>query len=407
MLIRNVPNLRFPGFEGSWERRKLGEVAEKIGDGLHGTPNYIEKSDFHFINGNNLINGKIELNENVKKVDQETFLKNDKELSENSLLISINGTIGNIAKYNNEKVMLGKSVGYFNFNENSDFLYYTLQTESVQNFFISELTGSTIKNLSLKTLREALVLLPSEDEQQKIASFLTLIDERIQTQKKIIEELIEQQKSISFKIFNQTLRLKSDSDFSEWKTKKLSSLGKIYNGLTGKTKEDFGEGKPYIQYKQIFDNSKINFKNCGLVNIDDKEKQNEVIFGDVFFTTSSETPNEIATSSVLLENVEETYLNSFCFGFRLNQDVILPQFARFLFRSSSFRKSMIPLAQGSTRYNISKIDFLKVKTSLPSLEEQTKIADFLSAMDAKIEVEKQLLEKLNEQKKYFLQNMFV
>ena len=109
--VVKVPNLRFPQFTEEWEIKKLGEIAKKIGDGLHGTPIYVDESDFYFINGNNLVNGKIELNENTKKIDAETSLKNDKQLRENTLLISINGTIGNIAKYNNENVMLGKSVG--------------------------------------------------------------------------------------------------------------------------------------------------------------------------------------------------------------------------------------------------------------------------------------------------------
>jgi len=122
--LTNTPKLRFPEFKGEWEKKKLGEVAERIGDGLHGTPIYSDDSDIYFINGNNLTNGKIEINENTKKVDYSIFAKNDKGLNSNTLLVSINGTIGNISKYSNEKVMLGKSVGYFNFKENTDFYYH-------------------------------------------------------------------------------------------------------------------------------------------------------------------------------------------------------------------------------------------------------------------------------------------
>lgn len=164
-----------------WEEKKLGDVAQKIGDGLHGTPIYSEVSDIYFINGNNLINGKIEITEKTKKVDYIIFAKNDKGLNENTILISLNGTIGNISKYNNEKVMLGKSVGYFNFKENVDFYYHILKTETIQNFFISELTGSTIKNLSLKTLRETEIPFPCLEEQQKIAHFLSNIDTKIES----------------------------------------------------------------------------------------------------------------------------------------------------------------------------------------------------------------------------------
>ena len=98
-------------------------------------------------------NGKIEINEKTKKVDYSISKKNDKKLNANTILISLNGTIGNVYKYNNERVMPGKSVGYFNFKENPEFYYHILRTETIQNFFISELTGSTIKNVLLKTLR--------------------------------------------------------------------------------------------------------------------------------------------------------------------------------------------------------------------------------------------------------------
>ena len=175
--------LRFKNENGKylpeWIRKTLGEVTERIGDGLHGTPSYTENTGFYFINGNNLINGSIVINETTKEVDLETYNQNRKGLNENTLLISINGTIGNVARYQNEKIMLGKSAGYFNFKENTNFYYYLLNADHVQNYFISELTGSTIKNLSLKTLREAEFLLPSLPEQTKIANFLSAIDEKI------------------------------------------------------------------------------------------------------------------------------------------------------------------------------------------------------------------------------------
>lgn len=106
-------------------------------------------------------------------------------------------------------------------------------------------------------------------------------------------------------------------------------------------------------------------------------------FGDVFFTVSSETPNEIGMSSVLLDEIEELYLNSFCFGFRANSlSELNPYFSRYLFRSENFRNEIIKLAQGSTRYNMSKLQLLKIEILLPCIEEQTKIANFLSAIEA-------------------------
>ncbi len=406
----NIPQLRFPEFVDLWDNDTLDNLTERIGDGLHGTPEYVSKSDIYFINGNNLIDGRIQINETTKKVSIETFEQNDKNLNENTLLISINGTIGSIARYNSEKVMLGKSVGYFNFKENPDFYYYLLNTSNIQNYFISELTGSTIKNLSLKTLRETKVNFPKSPEQAKISYFLKTVDEKIQALKKKHSLLEHYKKGVMQKLFSQELRFKDENgnDFTEWEEKKLGEVGETYGGLSGKTKENFGIGKPYIQYKQIFDDSKIDVSRFELVDIGENENQNKVQFGDVFFTVSSETPNEIGMSSVLLDEIEELYLNSFCFGLRANSlEELSPYFSQYLFRSEIFRTEIIKLAQGSTRYNMSKIQLLKIEILLPCLKEQTKIANFLSSIDKKINRTETQIQQTQTWKKGLLQKMFV
>ncbi|WP_208529948.1 restriction endonuclease subunit S [Pedobacter alluvionis] len=204
------------------------------------------------------------------------------------------------------------------------------------------------------------------------------------------------------------LKDNSGNTYPDWQTKILGEIGQTYNGLTGKTKEDFGVGKPYIQYKQIFDQSKIDISRCELVTIHNNETQPKVKKGDIFFTISSETPDEIGMSSVLLEEVEEVYLNSFCFGYRPNsEEILLPSFARYLFRSDILRNEIIKLAQGSTRYNMSKIGLMKLKIKLPSQAEQFQIGSFLTALDNKISIEQNLLEKLKKQKQYLLSNLFI
>lgn len=406
-----IPQLRFPYYNDDWDKVVLEKITTKISDGIHSTPNYDLNGEYYFVNGNNLVNGSISINENTKKVSLEEFKKHKRPLSKNSILLSINGTIGNLAFYNNENIVLGKSACYINLQKDLpiNFYYYILQTPKIKKYFLSELTGSTIMNLSLRTIKATKLIVPPLTEQQKIASFLTDVDDKITKLTKKKELLEHYKKGVTKKIFNQELRFKDENGnvFPKWVEKKLGDLGSTLNGLTGKTKENFGSGKPYIQYKQIFDSSKINIDNCGLVDITITDKQTKVQYGDVFFTTSSETPNEIGTASVLLDSVDEMYLNSFCFGFRVNQSVLYPSFSQFLFRSSDFRKKMIPLAQGSTRYNISKSSFVKLKVRLPSIAEQTKIANFLSDIDVKIEALNIKIENSKSFKKGLLQQMFV
>jgi len=210
------------------------------------------------------------------------------------------------------------------------------------------------------------------------------------------------------KIFNQKIRFKDENgrEFPEWEEKMLGEIGSTFNGLTGKTKDDFGFGKSYVQYLQIFKGSSINKNGFGKVNVNNNENQNQVQYGDVFFTTSSETPNEIGTASVLTEPVFEVYLNSFCY--RPNSlDEIVPGFARFFFRSESVRKQIIKLAQGSTRFNMSKVELMKLSFAFPSKEEQQKIAQFLTVLDKKIVHTTSEIDKMKEWKRGLLQKMFV
>ncbi|NCB78296.1 MAG: restriction endonuclease subunit S [Negativicutes bacterium] len=191
----------------------------------------------------------------------------------------------------------------------------------------------------------------------------------------------------------------------EWQVKKLGDIGATYNGLAGKSGDDFGAGANFITYMQIFSNSKIS-KNFGKVKINPGEKQNTVKYGDIFFTTSSETPEETGYTSVLLDSPTDTYLNSFCFGYRADKNILSPEFARYLFHSSGVRSSIVRLAQGSTRYNISKVQMMQLSVELPPIDEQEKIADFLTAVDERIRLQEQKLVKLEQYKRGVMQQIF-
>ncbi|RWZ24811.1 restriction endonuclease subunit S [Escherichia coli] len=155
------------------KRMKLGELC-LVGDGLHGTPEYDATGDYFFINGNNLGYQKISFNDNTKKVNNSMFKKHGIHFDPiNTVFLSINGTIGNVSFYNNEKIVLGKSVAYFKIKSpelHTRYLFYFLQTNYAKQYFENQKTGSTIKNLGLKSLRAFEIPIPSDDEQLYIVA---------------------------------------------------------------------------------------------------------------------------------------------------------------------------------------------------------------------------------------------
>ncbi len=192
------------------------------------------------------------------------------------------------------------------------------------------------------------------------------------------------------------------------KIESINHLGKILNGLSGKKKEDFGEGEPFITYVNVFKNSRINDEEVDFVRIKKGEYQNKTIYGDLIFTTSSETIKEVGMTSVFLGRTKSFYLNSFCFIFRLNDfKVLLPEFVQYLFRSDSVRYNISLLGQGSTRYNLSKTRLLKeLKLVVPkSIKEQQSIAAILSKIDEAIAQTEALIAKYNRIKTGLMQDL--
>ena len=198
------------------------------------------------------------------------------------------------------------------------------------------------------------------------------------------------------------IRFKGFSD--AWEQRKLGDVGETYTGLSGKTKADFGHGQArFITYMNVFSNPISNPEMTEPIEID--PKQNEVEVGDVFFTTSSETPEEVGMSSVLLEKRGKIYLNSFCFGFRPTEKID-SYYLAYMLRSESAREKIILLAQGISRYNISKNKVMEIAVSLPSLDEQKLIGQYFRQLDNLITLHQRKFEKLTNVKKAMLEKMF-
>lgn len=210
---------------------------------------------------------------------------------------------------------------------------------------------------------------------------------------------------MSEKSLTPRIRFKGFAD--AWEQRELGMEGTTFTGLSGKTKEDFGHGDArFITYMNVFKNPISDPTMVEPIEVDNSQK--EIEYGDIFFTTSSETPEEVGMSSIYIENPIKTYLNSFCFGYRLNEvNKYDLRFLAYSFRADSFRKNMVLLAQGISRYNISKNKVMEINICVPKFkEEQSKVGDFLVKVDNIITLHQRKLDKLVQLKSSFLEKMF-
>ena len=391
-----------------WEVKKLGECSSISGDyGINAPavkfsedlPTYLRITDIDD-DGNYSKENKV----SVKDDNSESFILDDEDIVFARTGATVGKTYLHNKKENGDLVFAGFLI---RFRTNFDILlpYYLklyTNTDKYWNWVSVFSMRSGQPGINSKEYSNLKIPLPPLPEQKKIADCLSTWDCAIEKQSALINALTDRKKALMQQLLTGKKRLPGFE--GKWKEVKLGSLGKTYNGLTGKTKEDFGEGKPFITYMNIFSNPKINISNFEYVKMGVNENQNKAIYGDIFFTVSSETPNEVGMASVLLDEINDLYLNSFCFGFRLNDfKNLLPEFSSYLFRNDLFRKDVYKLAQGSTRFNLSKLELMKIKIKLPSLSEQTAIAEILATADRELTLQKEKLAQLQTQKKGLMQ----
>lgn len=185
---------------------------------------------------------------------------------------------------------------------------------------------------------------------------------------------------------------------------RLEDIGAFYTGLSGKSKEDFSDGNAlFVTYRNIYNNPVLNPNISDIVVVGKNEKQNEVLLGDILFTGSSETPEDAGMSSVVLHKPKEKmYLNSFCFGFRINDfNEVIPSYLGHLLRSPSIRAAISRTAFGVTRFNINKKKFAEIEIPLPPLAIQQEIVSVLDSFTSLIEKMKEEVALRKKQMEYY------
>lgn len=292
----------------------------------------------------------------------------------------------------------------------SKYLAYYMNSKAYHNQLRPYMQGIKVTSVSKSNISLTHIEIPSLPEQRKIADLLSTVDSVIAAQQAEVDAWEQRKKGAMQKLFSQEVRFKADDggDFPDWEKKTLGNEGRFYGGLTGKTKKDFETGNAcFVTYMNVYKNTFARQDMMGCVSVGAGEKQNKVLCGDLLFTQSSETVEEVGLASVYLHD-DEPYLNSFCMGYRFNNPrKVYPEFIGYCLRSDGVRKSIMPMGQGISRINLSAKRLGTVSFRIPSLPEQRKIADCLSSIDNVIVKLKAELMKWQELKKGLLQQMFV
>ena len=352
-MICKPTNEVFGEIPSDWGIASIGDVAE-VRNGLTYSPNDVGKSGTLVLRSGNVQSGQLDFRNNVFV----TCDVNEKHLvDKNDIIVCVrNGSrnlIGKCALIDGRA--RGQAFGAFMAvlrSEISEFIVWQFRSDLVQRQ-IREHLGATINQITNKSLKSFKVLLPnSRHEQKAIAEALADSDALIVSLEKLICKKREITRSaINSLICNhQTETLKSD-----WEECDLASLGTFFGGLMGKNAKDFGKGASlYVPFKSIIDHHEVKFADLVPVNVQKVERQNSVHKNDLLFNVSSETAEEAAQFSIVPFESDDVYLNSFCAGFRLHKnDYFNAKFLLYWLRGDLFRKQIMTVAQGSTRYNLS------------------------------------------------------
>lgn len=387
---------------------KLQKYIDKYGDGIHGTPAYDENGEYYFVNGNNLENGKVIINNDTLKITQEEYEKIKRPLTSNTILLSINGSLGKIAIYNNEKIALGKSACYLNVkeNENKYFVKYVLSTDSFKKYMNLVAHGSTIKNLAPSQVVEYEFEEPKNRD--KVAFILKNIDDKIYNNNKIISELESMAKTIydywflqyefpnaegkPYKsnggemVYNDELKKEIPK---EWSNGFIKDIGNVIAGGTPSTEHSeyyTDNGISWITPKDLAEttNKYINKGTRDITELGLKNSSANLLpKGTVLLTSRAPigyigiSTQEVTTNQGFKSIVPKDGYNSEYVYYTIN--------------------SMIPylknLGVGSTFSEISKDTFEKVKTIIPPKN----IVDTFGNKIKNIAIKQELLEKENQE----------
>ena len=401
-----VPQIRFSGFTDPWEQRKLGELYQKNDerntDGL-GSERTLSVASMTFNStGNGADESSLPSYKRLRLGDIAFEGHANKEFAYGRFVLNDAGNGIMSPRFTCLRPIAEQEYSFWKYFIHSEEVMRPILVNSTK-------SGTMMNELVVKDFLEQEILVPSLPEQRRIGGFFDRLDSLITLHQRKYDKLCVLKKSMLDKMFPKGGSLYPEIRFAgftdPWEQRKLGDCGSAYGGLSGKTKEDFGRGTAkFVPYTNVFDNP-ITDSNR-LESIEKDSKQNEVRYGDALFTVSSETPGEVGMSSVWLSDQPNVYLNSFCFGYR--QDGSFDsRYLAYMLRSQNVRSDLTLLAQGISRFNISKNKVMELKVPYPRLKEQAQLGSFFDRLDSLITLHQRKLELLRNIKKSMLDKMFV
>lgn len=402
----------------SWRNERIkniGTVNGRVGWKALKAAEYVENGYF-FLSTPNIKDNEIDFI-NVNYITAERYFESPEiMLQENDVLLVKDGsTLGivNFIRHLPSEGTVNSSIAVLRFkNENAHFIYYFLKSNLIQEVIQLKKDGMGVPHLFQKDINNFEIFLPSFSEQTTIAQYLdrktkavdrktALLQQKIETYKKLRKAIIN--KAVTKGLDNKVELKESDLGFSvpvHWKKVRLKDIGNLYSGLSGKSGDDFNQyenpnNKGFIPFTNIANNTYLDKEHLGTVVVGENENQNAVKKGDIFFLMSSEGYDDIGKTAVLVDDLKETYLNSFCKGFRINKTKTNSNFLNYALLSDFYRKRMIVEGKGFTRINLKMEKVSNFEMNLPTdVKEQRQIAEYLDQKTATID---KIVENLQRQ----------
>ena len=388
---------------------RLEDVTSVIGDGLHGTPQYNPNGAYYFVNGNNLSNRQIIIKNNTKRVSEEEYIKYKKPLNEHTILVSINGTIGNIGTYSNEQIILGKSACYFNITPFlvKEYMCYVIESNYFQKYALLSATGSTIKNVPLKAINEFYVPIPPVSEQKRIVSeidYLLAFINKVEEGRENLQNTVQSAKS---KILDLAIHGKlvpqdpNDEPASEllkrinpkaeitcgnpqygklpkgWCSCTLRNVCSFTNGFAFSSDAYKNNGIPLVRISNITNEGKIDLNSCVYIQ-DEIDEQYIIEKGDFLVAMSGATTGKMGVYTY----GEISYLNQRVGKIKASKALYTPYMHYLMYSQVD---NILKMAYGGAQPNISAKAILAIRILLPPLAEQqrivAKIEDLFTQLD--------------------------